>query len=243
MDLLKSELERTLAAIPQQYKYVRCYGLLGTYDDGLAWLKREENQVCPRWVLSLGSSIGNFTRKEASDFLKGFSNMLGDQDRMLIGLDACQDSPKVYRAYNDPQGKTHEFVLNGLLHANRLLGQNVFNLGDWRVFGEYDKAAGRHQAFYYPVKDLFVDGIRVDSGERIRVEESYKYSTKQSAELWENANLMPLACFGNKNDDYRKLMASIVSSEHVHCTQYVDFCTIRGILLFRVFTHYIMPRL
>lgn len=30
LDLSKPELERTLSAVPEQYQYVRCHGLLGT---------------------------------------------------------------------------------------------------------------------------------------------------------------------------------------------------------------------
>jgi uncharacterized SAM-dependent methyltransferase len=38
---------------------------------------------------------GNFDRSAASDFLKGFADMLGPSDTMLIGLDACVDAAKV----------------------------------------------------------------------------------------------------------------------------------------------------
>lgn len=127
---------------------------------------------------------------------------------MLVGLDACQNEEKVHRAYNDEIGKTHEFVLNGLLHANRLLGKDVFKLKDWKVIGEYDEASGRHQAFYSPVRGLVIDGAYIEAGERIRVEESYKYSPVQRDELWRQADVVPQACFGNRSNDYRKRIIS-----------------------------------
>lgn len=47
--------------------------------------------------MSLGSSLGNFGRAEASSFLRSFSNVLiPSQDILLIGLDGCQDSFRVY---------------------------------------------------------------------------------------------------------------------------------------------------
>lgn len=204
LDLSKPELQRTLSAVPEHYQYVRCHGLLGTYRDGLDWLKRPERQQEPQWILSLGSSIGNFGRDEAASFLREFANVIGRNDAVLVGLDACQDKDKVYHAYNDKQGKTHEFVLNGLLHANRLLGKDVFQLRDWKVIGEYDEAGGRHQAFYSPMKDVVVDGAFIEAGTRIRVEESYKYSSSQSNKLWRKAGLVQQACFGNSSNDYRK---------------------------------------
>ncbi|KAL8695927.1 MAG: hypothetical protein Q9224_003069 [Gallowayella concinna] len=202
LDLSEPELRRTLSAVPQRYEYVSCHGLLGTYDDGLEWLKRSDRQQRPTWILSLGSSIGNFGREEAVAFLQGFAATLGGNDRMLVGLDACQDAQKVYRAYNDMRGKTHEFVLNGLLHANRLLSKEAFKLQDWTVIGEFDEAAGRHQAFYSPNKSLVIDGVYLEAGEKIRVEESYKYTTVQRNELWHKVGLVQQVCFGNKTDDY-----------------------------------------
>lgn len=123
---------------------------------------------------------------------------------MLVSLDACQDKVKVHRAYNDEGGKTHEFVLNGLLHANRLLDKDIFKLKDWKVIGEYDEASGRHQAFCSPVRDLVIDGAYTEVGERIRVEESYKYSSVQSDELWDQAGVVQQTCFSNSSKDYRK---------------------------------------
>ncbi|KAL8807284.1 MAG: hypothetical protein Q9182_000789 [Xanthomendoza sp. 2 TL-2023] len=202
LDLSEPELRRTLSAVPQRYQYVSCHGLLGTYDDGLEWLKRSDKQQQPKWILSLGSSLGNFGREEAAAFLQGFAATLRGNDRMIVALDACRDAEKVYHAYNDGRGKTHEFVLNGLLHANRLLSKDVFKLQDWKIIGEFDEVAGRHQAFYSPVKSVVIDGVYLEAGERIRVEESYKYTTVQSNELWHKVGLVQQVCFANKTDDY-----------------------------------------
>ena len=188
---------------------MHCHGLFGTYDDGLAWLKRSAKK--PKCILWMGSSIGNVARGEAADFLKGFSEELEGQDSMLIGIDACQESDKVYHAYNDKRGITHEFILNGLMHANKLMGKEVFRKEDYKVLGEYDEVAGRHQAFYSPVKDVVVEGTIIKAGEKIRVEESYKYSLLQSNELWQRAGLTVQARFGNRINDYRKLPFSFLA--------------------------------
>ncbi|KAL9022796.1 MAG: hypothetical protein Q9185_000059 [Variospora sp. 1 TL-2023] len=227
LDLSESELQRTLSAVPKRYRHVRCHGLLGTYDDGLSWLRRAENAQRPKWILSLGSSIGNFGRHEAAAFLQGFANTLQSKDSMLVGLDACQDKEKVHRAYNDEGGKTHEFVLNGLLHANRLLDKDIFKLKDWKVIGEYDEASGRHQAFYSPVRDLVIDGAYTEVGERIRVEESYKYSSVQSDELWDQAGVVQQTCFSNSSKDYLMssdlhLLAKSTPDLPLHPAKYAD---------------------
>jgi len=99
LDLSSKELKRTLEQVPT-FKHVRCHGLLGTYDDGLDWLKMPSNKSRPKCVMSLGSSIGNFHRHEAAAFLRGFAEILQSSDSMLIGLDATDDPGKVYHAYN-----------------------------------------------------------------------------------------------------------------------------------------------
>ncbi|MCJ1399869.1 hypothetical protein MMC11_003072 [Xylographa trunciseda] len=210
LDLSLLELQRTLSAIPKgTFTHVRCYGLHGTYDDGLEWLKLTANASRPRCVMWLGSSIGNFNRDEAARFLKGFASALHPRDSVLIGIDGCQDAQKIYHAYNDREGKTHEFVLNGLTHANRLLGKEAFNLEDWEVLGEYDQSAGRHQAFCVPKKDVQVDDIHFASGERVRIEESYKYSVLETERLWEDAGLTPGATFVDQAGHYYIHMLSV----------------------------------
>ena len=56
LDLDRSELERTLAQIPK-YEQVKCLGLWGTYDDGLAWLLKSENASKPKTIMSMGLFI------------------------------------------------------------------------------------------------------------------------------------------------------------------------------------------
>lgn len=45
------------------------------------------------YVLSLDA--GNFLRDEASDFLRGFAEVLSPGDTMLIGLDSCSNPAQV----------------------------------------------------------------------------------------------------------------------------------------------------
>lgn len=52
-------------------------------------------------ILWLGSSVGNFDRQEAVEFLKNV--ILAPGDTMLIGIDNCDDKAKIEEAYNDPQ--------------------------------------------------------------------------------------------------------------------------------------------
>lgn len=211
LDLSLVELQRTLSAVPNRtYQHVKCFGLHGTYADGLEWLKRPEIAAQSKSILSLGSSIGNFKRHEAAAFLRELAGILQAGDTMLIGIDACKDSEKVFHAYNDKDGLTHQFILNGLLHANRLIGTDCFKVEDWKVIGGYDSLAGRHHAFVSPLKDVTIDDVHVREGERIRIEESYKWSQEGTARLWEAAGLVEGGKWSNGLGDYGQY--SIVAS-------------------------------
>ena len=210
LDLMRSELERTLAAVPKgTFKHVQCFGLHGTYDDGLEWLQQAENAGRPKVVLSLGSSIGNFTREEAAGFVKQFADILSPADRLLIGVDACQEPEKVYHAYNDAEGVTNQFTLNGLNHANKLLGHTAFDLCEWDAIGRYDEHDGCHQAYVSPKKDVNLSlsedvHVYIHAGEKIRIEESYKYSPAQAQELWQASNVIEGASWTNHAGSYSK---------------------------------------
>lgn len=87
------------------------------------------------------------------------------------------------------------FVLNGLSYANEVLEGKVFDEKKWRVIGEYvyDERGGRHQAFYSPRKDTVVLGHLIRAHERIKIEQSLKYSAEESQLLWETSGLSEVA--------------------------------------------------
>lgn len=196
--------EPVLTRQAEGYKHVRCFGLHGTYDHALEWLKSSSVKDKPKTILWLGSSLGNFKRHEAAPFLAGFGDAIQTGDTMLIGIDSCKDPSRVYHAYNDCENVTHEFILNGLKHANNLMGIEAFKLDDWEVIGEFDETAGRHHAFVAPLKDVVVQDVKIPKGERVRIEESYKYSREEILELWEGAGLAENAVWCNARGDYGK---------------------------------------
>ncbi|KAL5344274.1 hypothetical protein ACLOAV_010778 [Pseudogymnoascus australis] len=216
LDLSQRELERTLSSMPK-FEHVVCHGLLGTYDDGLAWIRDGCDASWPKCIMSLGSSIGNFQRGEATEFLKGWADLLRPSDSMIIGLDACDDPAKVYYAYNDSHGITHRFLLNGLENANGILGENVFDTNDWNVIGEYihDKDGGRHQAFYAPKRDITIRGVHIEQGERVQVEQSLKYSQAGSETLWKVAGLKEVGRWKASKEQYNVHMLTKLD-EHFH---------------------------
>lgn len=205
LDLSLSELERTFSEIPvSDFRHVKFSALHGNYNDGLAWLSKTVSPTTPTCVLTLGSSIGNFSRDEAARFLQSFGEILGPADLFLVGLDACQVPDRVFRAYNDSQGLTHSFYRNGLEHANKLLGYEAFKQEDWGITGQYSEAEGRHEAFCQALADVSVADTAFKKGDKLKLEDAYKYSANQSDELWHAAGLIQQTAFANQWGDYRK---------------------------------------
>ncbi|RAH79500.1 hypothetical protein BO86DRAFT_152732 [Aspergillus japonicus CBS 114.51] len=203
LDLSLPELQRTFSEISiDDFTHVEFHGLHGTYDDAMAWLDRPENRKLPTVIMSMGSSIGNFDRPSAASFLGQFARLLGPDDLMIIGLDACSDPDKVFRAYNDSKGITRQFYENGLVHANAVLGYEAFKLEDWDVVTDYDIAEGTHRAFYAPKHDVTINGTVIKKGEKLIFEEAYKYSATQREQLWHDAGLIHKVEYENEAGEY-----------------------------------------
>ncbi|KAE8370028.1 Aldehyde/histidinol dehydrogenase [Aspergillus caelatus] len=203
LDLSLSELQRTFAEVSiDDYTHVGLHGLHGTYDDAVTWLNSPKNRKRPTVIMSMGSSLGNFDRPGAAKFLSQYASLLGPSDMMIIGLDGCKDPGKVYRAYNDSKGVTRQFYENGLVHANVVLGYEAFKPDEWEVVTDYDTMEGRHWAAYSPKKDVTINGVLLQKGEKLYFEEAYKYGPEERDQLWHDAKLIQTAEVGSGSDDY-----------------------------------------
>ncbi|ROW07614.1 hypothetical protein VPNG_06793 [Cytospora leucostoma] len=209
LDLSSSELQRTLSDIhPENFEYVRCHGLLGTYDDGKRWLRAEEQATRPKCILSLGSTIGSEERPEAARFLRSFADAMtvtpgfGARTLFVVGVDGCKSGAAVWRAYNDEGGRNRRFILNLLLHANSILGYDAFDLEAWSVRGEWNEAQGCHDQYLIPKKEVYIEGVNFFAGQKVFVVSSYKYDDEEQTVLWKAAGLQLMKRFRTSHNGY-----------------------------------------
>jgi dimethylhistidine N-methyltransferase len=101
---------------------VSMVGLERSYLEGLqeAAARRRPDQTL--LVLFLGSSIGNFDRPAAENFLRDIRRQLKPGDALLLGTDIEKSIRAMLLAYDDPTGVTAAFNLNLLARINRELG-------------------------------------------------------------------------------------------------------------------------
>jgi len=200
LDVSLPELQRTLNTVPPgTFRHIRCFGLLGTYDDGHQWLQRPELGSRPKVLVSLGSTVGSMQRSEAADFLSGFIGSGESNRTFLLGLDGCKDEERVLAAYNDKHGNNHRFIKNGLERANEMLGHGAFDLEKWDVVGSWDQENGSHNQYYYPKTDVWLGGDVVPAGRRILAIKSHKYDANDAHALLEKAGLDVVDAWGSRN--------------------------------------------
>ncbi|KZT44446.1 hypothetical protein SISSUDRAFT_1038961 [Sistotremastrum suecicum HHB10207 ss-3] len=157
----------------------------------------------PLHLLFLGSSLGNFSRAEAAAFLKSLPLRPGSQDTLLLGLDHDNGKEMIERAYDDRQGITRDFILNGLKGAGRALGNEDLFGSEWAYHSFYNEVEKRHEAYYRSTCDQTIHvppvgdddkpvSVPFSKDELIHVEYSYKYSVDDALQLFQDADLRPV---------------------------------------------------
>lgn len=132
----------------------------------------------PSLLFYPGSSIGNFAPVEALRLLRE-ARVTARGGALLIGVDLVKPTNVLEAAYDDALGVTAAFNLNLLRHVNRVLGAD-FDLRGWRHVAFFNQAASRiemHLEACHAVTVHWPSGERrFDAGERIRTEDSYKWT-------------------------------------------------------------------
>lgn len=143
-----------------------------------------------------GSTIGNFAPAQARAFLAGWARRLGPDGAMLVGVDLRKDAAILDAAYDDAAGVTAAFSLNLLARANRELGAD-FDLSGFRHRARYLREEGRVAIHLVSLAEqrVSVDGRQFDFalGERLHVEDSWKYAVDEFQDLAARAGYRPAA--------------------------------------------------
>lgn len=162
-------------------KYERLFitGLVAFYEEGMDYIVKEDKS--PKLILFLGSSIGNFTEKQAIDFMKMLRNHITGGDRLIIGFDLIKDRKVLLDAYNDKEGITAEFNLNILKRINTELGGN-FDSMKFEHSAIFNEEKSRIEMHLVSKEDQHIFIKEIDEiisfkkGETIHTENSYKFT-------------------------------------------------------------------
>jgi L-histidine Nalpha-methyltransferase len=189
VDISEEITRSTAEAIAGEYG-IDVHGLVCDYERDLERIPLGG----PRLIAFLGGTIGNFEPAQRATFLARVANLLGPDDRFLLGTDVIKDPKVIEAAYNDSAGVTTEFNKNVLAVLNRELGAN------------FELDAFEHVAFW-DAENLWVD-IRLrslarqvvpisaldllvafDRGEEMRTEISTKFARDGLVGIYAEAGL------------------------------------------------------
>jgi L-histidine Nalpha-methyltransferase len=210
IDISRQAMESLFSSMNSEFSTTaKLHGFVGDSVDSLDYIASnwpERRMV----VLFLGSSIGNYSREDAVDFLTALRNSLKQEDMLFAGFDLKKDPEVLRLAYSDSQGVTKAFNLNLLTRLKRELGATV------------DEASFEHLALYNPVRgamesylistreqvvEIAGQMFQFDEAEPLHTEVSYKYLPKEVEFMLRKAGFSPVA---NYVDDKRWFVDALV---------------------------------
>ena len=189
-DISADFLHQTATRLRQKYQWLNVTPLPGDFHDEInlpANLPKSK-----RVVFYPGSTIGNFEPTQAAAFLSRMRKLIGEEGGIIIGVDLQKDLSVLNAAYNDNQGITAEFNLNILKHVNRLLKTN-FEPNNFKHKAFYNEDCHRIEMHLESRIEQKIDCqdqvLRLDKGETIHTENSYKYTLESFSQLAKCAGL------------------------------------------------------
>lgn len=202
IDIAADYLRKAADGIAQRFPAMQVTAIAMDFFEGLDWPDEiDESQLL---FFYPGSSIGNFSPKDAEQFLTKLGQISSSSD-LLIGVDLVKSSAVLEAAYDDALGVTACFNLNLLLHLNRLIGAD-FNVRHFQHRAIFNREAGRIEMSLVARKNQLVrwqDGERYFAeGDALLTEYSYKYRKEDFQALLQRAGFHTVQCWQDEHNHF-----------------------------------------
>lgn len=152
-DVSQTEVDRVANELAAEYPELLVHGIVADFVHHLTSIPDGD----PRLVILLGSTIGNFSPKQAIGLLRRLAEQMASGDFFLLGADLIKDIDVIELAYNDPIGITAEFNRNILSVINKITGS------------DFEPNAYEHSARYSPVLDRIEMYLIASTPQRVRI--------------------------------------------------------------------------
>jgi L-histidine Nalpha-methyltransferase len=190
VDISEEITRRTAEQVASEYEGIEVRGHVCDYE-----LDLERVPVGgPRLIAFLGGTIGNFQPSQRATFLRRVANLLGEDDRFLLGTDLVKDRETLEAAYDDSQGVTAEFNKNVLAVLNARLDAD-FEIDAFEHVARWDEenlwVDIRLRSLAYQVVDFAALEMIVPfrEGEEMRTEISTKFARPGLEGIYAEAGL------------------------------------------------------
>lgn len=184
IEISRDALEASAIQLADRYTDMEVIAVCADYTQPLR-LPRPHRPSARTVAFFPGSTIGNFTRDQAVQFLARVADLVGQGGGLLVGIDRKKDAAVIEAAYNDPLGVTAAFNLNILRRLNETGAD--FDLGAFRHHAPYVAAEGRIEMrlISESQQSVSLGGATIDfaAGEHIVTEYSHKYDLVEFEEM------------------------------------------------------------
>jgi L-histidine Nalpha-methyltransferase len=177
VDVSESAVREAAFRLARTYDGLDVHGVVGDFELDLDRVRHNGSR---RLIAFLGGTLGNLDRQERRRFLERMRDLLGPEDRLLIGTDLVKDSSTLEAAYNDSAGVTAEFNRN-ILHAINAGLDAELHPARFDHVAFYDEQAERvemrlraREAHSSKIRALGID-VHFERDEEIRTEISCKF--------------------------------------------------------------------
>lgn len=153
-DVSEQTVRDAAGSLVDEYPDLEVHAVIGDFHRHLDTIPREGRRL----IAFLGGTIGNLTPGERTSFLSELVSTMGNDDRLLIGVDLVKDPDVLVRAYDDARGVTAAFNRNALTHLNR------------RLDADFDPEAFEHVARWNATDNWIEMHLRSTTDQAVRIE-------------------------------------------------------------------------
>jgi L-histidine Nalpha-methyltransferase len=153
-DVDESVVRACALELVELYPGLRVHGVVGDFSRDLEQVPDGRRRL----FAFLGGTIGNLYPHERARFLARIRDLMGPEDRLVIGTDLVKDRAVLEAAYNDSEDATAEFNRNVL---------RVINAG---LEADFDPEAFEHVAFFDEANSWIEMRLRANGAQRVRID-------------------------------------------------------------------------
>ena len=209
VDISEEITHETAECLIDEYPGLAIRGMVCDFEQDL---ERIPNGGSSRLVAFLGGTIGNLYPAARREFLSRLADLMGPEDRLLLGTDLVKETARLEAAYDDASGVTAEFNKNVLHVLNRELRAD-FDVDAFEHVARYDAEEARMDIRLRSLADQTVclDGLGMEVefalGEEMRTEISAKFTRERLEAIYEEAGLEMSGWFTDDAGDYALSLA------------------------------------
>jgi L-histidine Nalpha-methyltransferase len=189
-DVSDVAIQESCNILLQKFPRLTIHGIVADFMTQLDVIPKRTNKI----LCFLGSTIGNFTNSQATEFLKELDYIMNQGDRLILGFDMVKNKNILEKAYNDNQKVTEQFNKNILNVVNRIIDTD-FDPDQFEHVAFYNTDFSRIEMYLKAKKQMTISSpklassIHIDKGEMIHTEHSHKFTLEQIKNFAKSTNL------------------------------------------------------